>query len=458
MKKIICFAAALVILISSACLPAYAVAYNKLYEALKPYSEIVLLQSLENDTVLYEKNINVRTAPASLTKMITAIVTLENCKDVEEIITVPQSAIDMFIGTNSSNAGLKGGEQISLLNLLYCMLVPSANEAAAILADYIGGGSIAKFVDMMNDFVAKIGCTGTHFVNPHGLDEDGQYTTAADMARIAKYALTFSHSDLFEKITSTKKYTLPKSNMNEEKTIATTNFLMNSGYAEYYCKYVTGLKTGSTTSAGKCVMAKASSNGYSYLAVIMRGTFDDIDKDGYRENGAFMDAKKIFEWTFKNIKYETVLGATQVVSEIKVNLSTSADHVALIPSAELSAFVPSGVGENSVLVEVDKSTLPESIDSPVKKGQKVCRAIVYYAGEEIARTDLVAADDVSRNVFLYIVSVVKKLASTLVFRIIFALIILIVGGYIAVNILYFKKVKRRKNSLHVVSYRDMQKK
>ncbi len=431
-------------------------AYNSLLDELEPYSEIVYLQSLEDGTVIFEQNADEQTAPASLTKLVTALVTLKNCADVNTVVTVPGEAVDVFAGTNSSTAGLKAGEQISVLNLLYCMLVPSANEAAEILADYIGGGSVDKFVGMMNSFVKGLGCKGTHFVNPHGLDEDGHYTTARDMAKIASYALTCEQSDLLEKITSTMKYTLPATNMNDEKVLRTTNFLMNPGYAEYYCKYVSGMKTGSTENAGKCVIAKASSDGYSYLAVIMRGTFYDVDRDGYDENGAFMDAKEIFEWTFKNIKYETVLPAAQVVAEMTVKLSSQADYVAMVPYAELSAFVPSGVGENSVLVEVDPSTVSESVDAPVKKGQKLGEAVVYYAGEEIARTDLVAAQDVKRNLFLYLMSVIKKIFSMTVFRIIFAVFLVFATAYISVNVLYEKKKRRRKSSLRVLNYRDIQ--
>ena len=455
MKRLLTVALSAMLLLPLFSLNKAQAAYNSLLDGLDPYSEIIYLQSLEDGTVIFEKNADERTAPASLTKLVTALVTLKNCADVNTVITVPDYAVNALAGTDSSTAGLKPGEKISILNLLYCMLVPSANEAAEVLADYIGGGSIEKFVGMMNAFVKELGCTGTHFVNPHGLDEDGHYTTARDMAKVASYALTCSQSDLIERITSTVKYTLPATNMNAEKVLRTTNFLMNPGYAEYYCKYVSGMKTGSTENAGKCVIAKASCDGYSYLAVVMRGTFYDVDKDGYDENGAFMDAKKIFEWTFKNIKYETVLPVAQVVAEMPVKLSTQADYVAMVPYSELSAFVPSGVGENSVLVEVDPSTVPKSVDAPVKEGQKLGEAVVYYAGEEIARTDLVAAQNVKRNMFLYLMSIIKKLFATTVFKIIFAVILIFAAAYIAINILYERKKRQRKNGLRVLNYRDI---
>jgi len=430
-------------------------AYNSILESLEPYSEIILLESLEDGTIIFDKNKDVRTPPASLTKIVVAILVLENCPNLEEIVTVPEHAVKMFAGTNSSTAGLKIGEEISVMNLLRCMLIPSANEAAAVLADYVGKGSIANCVSMMNAFVRKLGCENTHFVNPHGLDEDGHYTTASDMAKITRYALTCDRGDVFEQITATKKFTLPQSNMSRPREIATTNFLMNSGYRDYYSKYVTGIKTGSTTGAGRCVVAKASSGGYSYLAVIMRGTFYDVDRDGYMENGAFMDAKALFEWTFKNIRFETILTANQVVTEVPVRLSSQTDHVTLVPGKSLSAFVPVGVGGNSVLVKADEKTMPVSIDAPVEKGQIVAELIVLYAGEEIARANLVASAGVKRSTLLYMISLIKDLAVTTVFRIIIALAAVLVAGYAGLNIYIMRKKRQRRRELKVLRYRDL---
>lgn len=130
-------------------------AYNSLLDELEPYSEIVYLQSLEDGTVIFEQNADMRTAPASLTKLVTALVTLKYCADLNAVVTVPDYAVNTFAGTNSSTVGLKPGEKITVQNLLYCMLVPSANEAAEILADYIGQGSVGKFVTLMNDFVKR---------------------------------------------------------------------------------------------------------------------------------------------------------------------------------------------------------------------------------------------------------------------------------------------------------------
>ncbi|MDD6061391.1 MAG: D-alanyl-D-alanine carboxypeptidase [Oscillospiraceae bacterium] len=459
MKKWRIFFISLILIVSTLPFSTANAAYNSILTDLEPRSGIILVQSLEDDTVIFDKNIHRRTPPASLTKIVTAILTLENCPDLNAMVTVPQSVIDSLVNTGSSNAGLKAGEEISVLDLLHCMLIPSANEAAATLADYVSGGSIDGFVDKMNVFVERLGCTDTHFTTPHGLDAEGQYTSAADMAKIMKYALTFSQSEIFENITSLTEYQLPTSNMHEEpRTIRSTNFLMNSGYADYYCKYVTGGKTGSTSGAGKCVVATASSGGYSYMAVIMNAPHDDIDGDGYDENGAFTDAKMLFEWIYKNIRYESILSSAEVTAEVKVRLSTKTDHLALVPAEDLYAFVPTGVDENSVLVKVVDGTLPESVDAPIRKGDKIAEAAVYYADQEIARADLVAAEDVSRNLFLFIGSILVDILTHPVVLVILGLLLLLVLAYIGF-VLYVrrkdKKNRKKKNNKNkIVQMKD----
>ncbi len=457
MKKLLFFVLSLILAVTVLPKPKAEAAYNSLLETLNPRADIILIQSLEDDTFIFEKNINERTSPASLTKIVTAILTLENCDNLDTMLTVPEHAIAMLKNTNSSNAGLKAGEVISVNDLLHCMLIPSANEAAVILADYIGGGSVDRFVEMMNTFVQRIGCKDTHFVNPHGLDAEDHYTTAADMAKIAKYAMTFSKSEIYEEITSTKSYTLPESNMNESRIIRNTNFLMNSGYKEYYCKYVTSGKTGSTSNAGKCVVAKASKSGYTYLAVIMKAPHDDIDSDGFDENGAFTDAKLLFEWTFAHIRYEAVLSATEVITEVPINYSNKTDHLALLPSEDLYAFVPSGVNEDSVLVEIVEGSMGESVDAPVKKGEKIAEAAVFYAGQEIARADLVAAETIDRSIGAFIGAKLKTVVSHIAFKITASVIAVLVAAYIVVGFIggrHKRHYANKKNRIRVLSFKD----
>lgn len=450
MKKAIIFFCCILTIFTSAVFPA-AASYNG---EIKLDAEIAMLVSLDNGTVIFDKNADKRTAPASLTKITTAIVAIENCDDLENtIVTAPYDAIHALDGTGSSLVGIKEGERISMLNLLYCMMVHSANESANIIADYIGGGSIPHFIDLMNSFVKKLGCENTHFVNAHGLDEEGQYTTAADMRKIVEYALRLP---VFEKITNTAKFTLPKSNLREAQTLRTTNELIDPS-SPYYYAGAKGIKTGTTTNAGRCVISVASRDGYRYLGIVMRAPYKDAAGNIIKgkEGSAFVDCRKMFDWAFDNLKLETVADPDQIISEVKVALSFQSDYVRLLPKGEMRALVPQGLNASGVMIEPDEN-MPKSIDAPVKKGETVGKANILYAGQVIGTVDLVAEKDVRRSLILYAGSLLKKGFQSTTGKIILAAALLVVVFYILVNVLYH--YKKKKARIRVVrGYRQVKK-
>lgn len=407
-------------------------------------AEIVFLQSMDDGTVIFDKNADMLTAPASLAKIVTASIVLENAQNLDDIVEVPNYAIRLLDGTNSSTAGLLPGEQMSVRNLLYCMLVASANDAANVLADYICPNNIGAFVQMMNEYVKSIGCENTVFINPSGLDAEGQYTTARD---VAKFTLKALENPIFEEITSTKKYTIPPTNKYpQERNLISTVKIMNSGIKDYYIPTAKGIKTGTTSNAGRCIVTKASKDGYTYLAVVMRAPFYDIDNDGVEENIAFMECKKILDWTFKNIKLRLVAEKNQVVSVIDVGLSSKYDHLRLLPEKEITALVPSGVNAQGVYFEVIEELTPKKVDAPIKKGQKIGRARILYAGNEIAQVDLVAGETIERNFLLYLAKITKTVLTSPVFIILAA----ILAAAVVVILILRAKNSRRKTVIRVV--------
>ena len=451
MKKVLIFIFCMILIVSAVPATVAEASYNRELKTVGHYADVVLVVSLDDGSVIFDLNANMPTPPASLTKIITATLVLQKCKDLNKIVTVPEYTIRLLDNTNSSNAAIKPGEKMSVRNLLYCLLVKSANDAANVLADYTAG-SIDGFVKMMNAYVKGLGCKNTHFVNAHGLDADGQLTTANDMSKIVKAALKIP---VFVQITSTLKYTVPKTNLSAKRVLISTVSLMNKGIPDYYYPYATGIKTGSTTAAGRCVISRASKDGYSYLAVIMRAPFKDIDKDGVDENCAFIDCKNVFKWTFENIKLRTVVQPAQIVSEVPVKLSWNVDHVQLVPEKEVLALVPSGINAGSVLVQVIRNSLPASISAPVKKGQVIGEARVLYAGTEITRFKLVANEDIGRSAILFAGSMVKAAASTTLFKIFIGLLIFIASAYIGLTI-YVNVRKHKRKRLKVLNYRDVQ--
>ena len=178
------------------------------------------LENIDTDTVVYQKNQDERRYPASTTKIMTYIIVAEKVADLKNtMVTVKSSIIHMLDGTGSSMAGLKAGEKLSVYQLLNCLMIPSGNDAALVLADYIGDGDINQFVTLMNQKAKALGCTHTHFANPHGLNDPDHYTTVSDMAKITKYAMTLPEfMDISDTATSDV--------IGEDRYLVTTNSMI----------------------------------------------------------------------------------------------------------------------------------------------------------------------------------------------------------------------------------------
>lgn len=420
-------------------------------------ADIYYLFSADDGTVISEKNIDKQAAPASITKIVTAMVTLENCADLDAIVTVPSYTIRLLDGTNSSTAGILVGEQMSVRDLLFCLLVYSANDAANVLADYVGGGSIETFVGMMNDFVTKLGCTATHFANAHGLDDDNHYTTARDLGTIYKYCIGNS---IFCEIAGTVRYEMAPTNMySETRYLNNTNKMLSSGISDYYCEYVKNGKTGTTDNAGHCVISSASGDGYNYICVVLNAPFYDVDGDGVSENMAFVSSKNLYNWTFGHMKLCEVANPSTYVAEKRVELSSKYDYVSLVPAKNVSALIPvSGSSDDktdSVLIEASGEISASAVNAPVKKGDVLGKATIKYADEVIAEVDLVAAFDVERSTLKYIAYLIKTAVSTLAFKLIASFVVVVLLPLcIYIFVAVPRKRNKRKNTVNVVKLNE----
>ena len=429
-KKLVSFLVIITLLFTFLCFNTDAL-YNS---ALELNADIVLLASIDDGTVLLSKNADKRTPPASLTKIVTATLVLKNCPDLNEVITADEASIADIVGTGSSNAGIQVGEEMSIKDLLYCLLVQSANESANILATRVAG-SIPDFVKMMNEYVESIGCKNTNFVNCHGLDEEEQYTTADDMLLITLKAIEIPE---FKEITSTVSYTVPKTNMSGERKLYTTNWMMNSGHPSYYYEYVSGIKTGTTSKAGRCIISTASKDGYNYVGIVMGAKNEESD-----ENEALLECKKIFQWAFENIKLSTVVSTNTTVRVVDVELSFQTDHLRLVPEQDLTLLVPTGNDDGSVMLKVIEEKTPKSVNAPINKGDIIGKAQVLYADEEIATVNLVASESVSRSPILWFLSIIKSALSSTIFKLLLFTVITLIIVYVILMMRY-KKQKRRK--------------
>ena len=396
---------------------------------LETEADVVLLVNTDSETVIFDKNADKKTAPASITKIVTCMLVLENCEDLNTPLTCKRESIDGLYAQNAATVGILAGETLTVKELLYALMIPSAADAANILADYIGGGSIENFVVMMNDFVKKLGCENTNFINAHGLDENGgNITTAYDLYKITKYAL---ENPTFKEITSTLRHEIaPTNKYPYVRYLNNTNKMMNPAYKDYYSPYISGVKTGTTALAGHCVISTASKNGYNYMLIVMNAPQYDIDGDNVEENVAFTDSKKIYEWAFKNIVLTKVTNTTDVVTVVDVKYNWKVDHLRLLPAKEMSALVPSGTESGSLVIRPIESETPKVVKAPIEKGDVLGKAEILYGENVVATVDLVAGENVSRSIILVILDGIKTVLSSTVFKILFALFVLLVIIYV----------------------------
>ncbi len=397
----------------------------------KLYADAYMLVSLDDESypVIAQKNKDKKKFPASLTKIATAMVTINNCKDLQEKVTVNQTAIDALAGTGAQVAGLKSGETLTVEQLLYLTMVHSACDACQVLAQHIAGNT-AAFVKMMNDWATSVGCTGTHFVNPDGLHDPDHYTTAADMELMTLEALK---NETFTKIATTQLYEY------NDYTFIHTNYMLDKYHITYYYEYAEGIKTGSTSEAGYCVISKASKNAYNYLAIVMDSSIKKLD--GIDTKCSFIDAKTMFEWAFDSLKYSTVVRANDVISELPVADGKDADTVQLVSEKDVTTLVPANLDPSAVMIKPVEQ--PESLEAPLAKGDYVCDAEIIYGNKIIAKTKLVTAKSVELSTFLKISNTLRNIFGRKTVFIILLVLILLVMLYIFAFISKMQKAKKR---------------
>lgn len=420
MKKLIIFIISFVIMLSTFICPGFAT-YTDSVDIDAP---IVYMVSADDDaSVIYNKSSTEKCDPGELVKTVTGILVIENCADLQEKVTASRNAISYVEFRGGTTAGILVGETMTVEELLYCLLVYNAADAAAVLAEYIAGTN-EQFVVMMNEFAKKLGLNDTCFTNPVGYNEDQQYSTAVDIAEIFNYCIK---NPTFSQVISTSLYEMPATNKyTQTRYLKNTNNLINSGISDYYFKYVKSGKSGYTASKNCNSVSIASKDGYNYICVILNAENKDFDTDGVSENMSFVGAKKLYEWVFENIKLRVVCNTSTYVCEVKVRLSNEYDYVSLVPAENVSALVPAGVNAESVYIEPLTDQMSESVDAPIKKGDKLGRAAIKYAGATVAEVDLVADFDVKVSVIKFIGNVVLKIVTHWIFIVLMIIIAVVI--------------------------------
>lgn len=380
------------------------------------YSPSCILIDSNSGKILYEKNAYNKMYPASTTKIMTAILVLEKC-NLDEIVTVSDNAVSLTsVPESYTRANLKSGEKLSVENLLNVLLIPSANDAAIALAEHVSG-TVDEFSKLMNLKAKEIGCTNTNFVNPNGVHNENQFTTAYDMALIGKYAMK---NETFRKIVSKTSCTLPITNMydKDDRKFDNTNELLNSD--DYYYQYTTGIKTGYTDSAKNCIVASCKRDDYEFIVVIL-----GANKMSEKQNDRAHDCITLFNYALENYNEKIVSTPGTIIKQIEIESSNNTKRTLDI-MVEKEIKVTTVQDISTIDPEI---TINENLQAPILKGTvvgKICYTIdnVTYSSNLISGNNILDSDILPQ---------------------VFSLLLFILLLLIFMTILKIKKNKKNKN-------------
>lgn len=331
--------------------------------------QAAVLIDADSGQILYEKNSDKRMFPASTTKIMTAILALENGKLTDKIKAGPE-----IYETYGTRLYLEEGEELTLEQLLYSLLLRSANDAAAVIAKYIGG-SIENFARMMNEKAKEIGCTNTNFVNPHGLHDENHYTTAKDLALIAKYAMKIPE---FRKIVATKSKVIPWPGKEYDRQLYNGNKLL-----EQY-EGADGVKTGYTSQAQQTLVASATRDGHRLIAVVLKSQGKNI----------WSDAKALLDYGFSNFVFMDIIDSRETVTTIDVKYG---GWLPLITEKDFKYTMPEDIHGN---IE-EKIVIKNDVVAPIKKGQVMGEIQYTINGQVIGRVNLLAKKSIARKIYTH---------------------------------------------------------
>ncbi len=410
-----------------------------------------LLYEIDSETMLYGYNVDDKRYPASLTKVMTCLVALDLCEDLNEMVTAPEDII-ANMDPNGSTMGLVGGEELPMIDLLYGLMVASANDAAEVIANHLCGSKEA-FVRKMNQKAAQIGCQQTHFVNVHGLHDEEHYTTARDMAKILLAAL---EHETFQELYSTTSYRIDATNKSEERSLYTTNYLISKAiYTQYYDPRVIGGKTGFTTPAGRCLVSVSESNGMRLLCVVM-GAESEVADDGWTmlRYGSFEETLGLIGFGFDNYVPTQILSPNQILGQFDVS-GGSADVQGKVLN-ETNTLVP--VNSDLSTIRYEYTLDRDPLTAPIQEDESIGVVRVWYHTKCLAQQELYAAAPVSKDAPTVVgggsVDPAKPVLPGsnlwhIVLGVILGLLALIAGlllfGYIRASIIRARRARRRKN-------------
>lgn len=410
----------------------FSVNFNSVYAVPSVLSESAVLIDANSGTILAQKNADKKMYPASLTKIMTAILAIE-MGELTDVITVDDDTPHEIYG---SHIALEEGEILTLKDLLHALMLPSANDAASTIAKHYGG-SLDGFVKLMNQKAKDLGAFNTNFNNPHGLHDLNHYSTAADMALITQYAMK---NETFKKIVATTKYEIQTTNKKDEPRYFTTlnKLLFNTGYNQIlvdgvyispYYEYATGAKTGYTPEAGNCLVATATKDGTELIAVTMKGISLEM----------YQDVHNLFNYGFKEYENTILINKDTYIKNVKITNGDSKE-ISIITENDLTALV-----EKDSLGDIKSNVIMDDITLPIEKNAVVGKIEYTLNNEVIGVVNLISPISVKSTAVESQGSIFLPIVKFIGLLILFAVVsILLLKVYNDIRIRVNRKKRRRR--------------
>ena len=346
-------------------------------------AEAAILIEPESGKIIYSKNANQKMYPASTTKIMTAILSIENC-NLDELATVSKNAINL-VPSGYSNAKLVAGEKLTIKDLLYALMLNSANEAANVLAEHVSG-SVDNFAILMTEKAKEIGCKNTNFINANGMHNENHYTTAEDLAIIANYCMK---NETFRQIVSTVEYELPATDLyrKNDRIMKNTNYLINPN-SKYYLENAIGIKTGFTSQAGNCLISCAKTDDVELICVVLKT--DTTSGSGNR----FSESKALLEYGINNFSNRNIIEKNKIVDSIQIkNATKETQNVKIITKETISDYISNDINIEELEANIN---INKNLIAPISAGYKV-GTISYSINGKTYSTDLITKTEVLKS-------------------------------------------------------------
>ena len=385
--------------------------------ALEIKAKAAVLVDADEGRIIFGQNEQEREYPASITKVMTALLVFEAIDRGElrlsDSITASANSV-AGLPDDASTADIVAGETLTVEQLLYCMLVISANETCNILGEAVAG-SVDAFVEQMNQRAQELGCTGTHFANTNGLHDVNHYTTAYDIYLFFREAMKH---ETFMTITGSVAYEVPATNKSEARELHTTNSLLsNWRILDYLYDGVDCGKTGSTPEAGYCLVSSCLRDGKRLVAVVLGAEGEGTHIESFSESA------RLYDYGYNNFSKQLVV-STEDVFRQPVALSKETDCVMLYPAENAEAFLPSDVTKDQL--EQTVTLKNEVADAPITRGQEMGTLTISYNGQVCVTVPLLAQADVSASRFLVAKAAVEEFLSRTIVKVALVVLVLLV--------------------------------